>query len=77
MSGVGELTGIAVLITTVSSAFIGIISQIQHSRCVKLRICWGLCDCVRNVPDVEEPTVDLESKFDCLIKIIICKSWVV
>lgn len=60
MSGVGELTGIAVLITTVSSAFIGIISQIQHSRCVKLRICWGLCDCVRNVPDVEEPTVELQ-----------------
>ena len=61
MSGVGELTGIAVLITTVSSAVIGIISQIQHSRCVKLRVCWGMCDCVRNVPDVEEPPVELES----------------
>ena len=60
MSGVAELAGISVLITTVSSAFIGIISQIQHSRCVKLRVCWGLCDCVSNVPDVEEPTVELE-----------------
>ncbi len=61
MSGVGELTGIAVLITTVSSAFIGIISQIQHSRCTKLIVCWGMCDCVRNVPDVEEPTVELNN----------------
>lgn len=59
MSGV-ELAGIAVLITTVSSAFVGVISQIQHSRCVKLRVCWGACECVRNVPDVEEPTVELE-----------------
>lgn len=61
MSGVGELAGIAVLITTISSAFIGIISQIQHSRCVKLKVCWGMCDCVRNVPDVEEPTVELQT----------------
>ena len=51
---------ISVLITTISAGCIGIISQIQHSRCVKLRICFGLCDCVRNVPDVEEPTVSLE-----------------
>jgi len=59
MSGL-ELAGISVLITTVSSAVIGVISQIQHSICVKLRVCFGLCDCVRSVPDVEEPTVELE-----------------
>tara|TARA_R110000772_G_scaffold104126_3_gene205439 strand:+ start:2059 stop:2259 length:201 start_codon:yes stop_codon:yes gene_type:complete len=58
MSGI-EFAGIAVLITTISSAFIGIISQIQHSRCVKLKVCWGLCDCIRNVPDVHEPTVEI------------------
>ena len=58
MSGL-ELAAIAVLITTISSAFIGIISQIQHSRCVKLRVCWGMCDCVRAVPNVEEPSIEL------------------
>lgn len=54
-----DLAGIAVLITTVAGACIGVISQVQHSRCVKLRVCWGMCDCIRSVPDVEEPTVEL------------------
>ena len=55
-----DLAGIAVLITTIAGACIGVISQIQHSRCVKLRVCWGMCDCTRTVPDVEEPTVELK-----------------
>ena len=54
-----DLAGIAVLITTVAGACIGVISQVQHSRCVKLRVCWGMCDCIRSVPDVAEPTVEL------------------
>ena len=56
-----DLAGIAVLITTVAGACIGVISQVQHSRCVKLKLCWGMCDCIRNVPDVEEPTVELDT----------------
>mgnify|MGYP003649868301 FL=1 len=56
-----DLAGIAVLITTVAGACIGVISQVQHSRCVKLKVCWGMCDCIRNVPDVEEPTVELDT----------------
>lgn len=55
-----DLAGIAVLITTVAGACIGVISQIQHSRCVKLRVCWGMCDCIRSVPDVEEPEAELK-----------------
>jgi hypothetical protein len=56
-----EITAIAVLITTCASACIGVISQIQHSRCVKLRVCFGMCECARKVPDVEEATIQLES----------------
>lgn len=32
---------------------IGIISQIQHSRCSSIR-CWG-CECIRRVPEEQEP----------------------
>lgn len=32
---------------------IGIISQIQHSRCSRIN-CWG-CSCERNVPVEQEP----------------------
>ena len=53
-----DLSLVAVLITTSASAAIGIISQIQHSRCTQLSFC-GLCSCVRNVPDDVEPAVEL------------------
>lgn len=32
---------------------IGIISQVQHSRCSEIN-CWG-CNCKRNVPQEQEP----------------------
>jgi hypothetical protein len=34
------------------SGIIGIISQIQHSRCSSIK-CWG-CECVRQVPKEEQ-----------------------
>ena len=34
------------------SGIIGIISQIQHSRCSSIK-CWG-CECVRQVPQEEQ-----------------------
>ena len=34
------------------SGIIGIISQIQHSRCSSIK-CWG-CECVRQVPEEEQ-----------------------
>ena len=55
-----ELGLIAVLITTSASAGIGLISQIQHSRCSSLKINWWGCECVRSVPDIIEPTVELQ-----------------
>ena len=54
-----ELTAISVLVTTCAAAAIGLISQIQHSRCTELNLGCGLCKCTRNVPDVEEPQVEL------------------
>lgn len=54
-----ELSSVSVLIITCSTAVIGIISQIQHSRCSQLNLFCGLCSCTRNVPDVQEPTVEL------------------
>jgi hypothetical protein len=56
-----DLSLVAVLITTAASAAIGIISQIQHSRCTELNLFWGLCACTRKVPDVEEEEVDLNN----------------
>lgn len=55
-----ELSGISVLIITCSTAVIGIISQIQHSRCTKLDVFCGLCSCTRAVPEADEPTVELK-----------------
>jgi hypothetical protein len=54
-----DLSLLAVLITTCATAVIGIISQIQHSRCSKIKCCGGLISCTREVPDVVEPEVDL------------------
>lgn len=54
-----DYMSLTVLITALSGACIGIISQIQHSRCLKLRVCYGMCECVRKVPDVEEPTITI------------------
>lgn len=55
-----DLSLVAVLITTSASALIGVISQIQHSRCTQINLC-GLFSCTRSVPDVEEPPVELDN----------------
>lgn len=54
-----DLSAVSVLIITCSTAVIGIISQIQHSRCSQLNLFCGMCSCTRNVPDVMEPTVEI------------------
>ena len=54
-----ELGMIAVLITTCASAIVAVISQIQHSRCEKIKMCCGIFECSRKVPDVQEPTVEM------------------
>ena len=54
-----DLSLVAVLITTCATAVIGIISQVQHSRCSRIKCCGGLISCHREVPDVVEPSVDL------------------
>ncbi len=54
-----DLSSVSVLIITCSTAVIGIISQIQHSRCSNLNLCCGLCSCVRKVPDEYEEPVEL------------------
>lgn len=56
---VQELGLIAVLITTSASAVIGLISQIQHSRCTSLRVNWWGCECIRAVPVEPEDMVEL------------------
>lgn len=56
-----ELSSVSVLIITCSTAVIGIISQIQHSRCETLNLFCGLCACTRKVPDFEEPTIELQT----------------
>lgn len=54
-----DLSSVSVLIITCSTAVIGIISQIQHSRCSSLNLFCGLCSCVRKVPDEYEEPVEL------------------
>tara|TARA_A100001015_G_scaffold265498_1_gene313921 strand:- start:5428 stop:5676 length:249 start_codon:yes stop_codon:yes gene_type:complete len=54
-----ELGMIAVLITTCASAIVAVISQIQHSRCEKIKMCCGIFECNRKVPDIVEPTVEM------------------
>ena len=54
-----ELGMIAVLITTCASAIVAVISQIQHSRCEKIKMCCGIFECSRKVPDIQEPTVEI------------------
>lgn len=57
-----DLSLVAVLITTCATAVIGIISQIQHSRCSTIKLCGGLVSCNREVPDVIEPTIELNPR---------------
>ena len=54
-----ELGMVAVLITTCASAIVAVISQIQHSRCEQISLCCGIFACTRNVPDIQEPNVEL------------------
>ena len=54
-----ELGMIAVLITTCASAIVAVISQIQHSRCEKIKMCCGIFECNRKVPDIQEPTINV------------------
>jgi hypothetical protein len=49
-----EITSVAVLITTTAAAIVAVIAQVQHSRCVTIKLCCGLFQCSRKVPDVEE-----------------------
>lgn len=51
---------ISVLILTVGSTIIGIISQIQHSRCSEISLCGSLVNCIREVPPME--TVDIPNQ---------------
>ena len=46
---------IGALIITCGSVFVSILSQIQNSRCVKIKICCGLFQCDRDIPDVVDP----------------------
>lgn len=57
-----DFSSVSVLIITCSTAIIGIISQIQHSRCSTIKLCGGLVSCNREVPDVIEPTVELNPR---------------
>ena len=47
------------LIPTVMSiaiqGLIGVISQIQHSRCSQIKVGLSGCECQRKVPDEQEP----------------------
>ena len=43
---------IAVLISSASAAFIGILSQVQHSKCTKINLCFGCFQCDRTVDNV-------------------------
>ena len=49
-----EITSVAVLITTTAAAIVAVIAQVQHSRCITIKLCCGLFQCSRKVPDVEE-----------------------
>jgi hypothetical protein len=53
-----EITSVAVLITTAAAAIVAVIAQAQHSRCVTIKLCCGLFQCSRKVPDVEENTTE-------------------
>ena len=41
---------VVLLITAASSACVGILSQIQHSKCVHIKFCWGCWTCTRRIP---------------------------
>ena len=51
---------IPAILSLVFSGIIGIISQIQHSRCSEIS-CLG-CRCIRKVPDEEENLDQVESR---------------
>lgn len=49
-------TVIAVLISAAASACIGILSQVQHSRCTKINLCFGCFSCDRTIDrDADAP----------------------
>ena len=47
------IENIAILIPLISGGIVSIISTIQNSKCVNIRLCCGLFSCSRKVPDIE------------------------
>ena len=46
-----SVSELGVLVVSVLGGAGLIITRIQHSRCVRCSVCWGMCTCVRNVID--------------------------
>ena len=58
---VADLGLVSILITTCAAAIVAVISQIQHSRCEKIKLCCGAFECTRQVPDIQENTVEVSN----------------
>jgi len=54
-----NITELGVFSASVLGAIAMLLKQIQHSRCKKCSVCWGLCKCDRVVPP-DNDEVDIE-----------------
>jgi len=48
-----DLTAVATLVTIASTALVGLIAQVQKSRCKVINLCCGIVKCTREVPNVD------------------------
>ena len=55
-----NITELGVFSAPVLGAIAMLLKQIQHSRCKKCSVCWGLCKCDRVVPkDDDEVSIEV------------------
>lgn len=71
---------VVLLITAGTSACVGILSQIQHSKCVHIQFCFGCTECTRVLPrdddsnsielkNVEKALTNIDSQKNAVLKI--------
>jgi len=56
-----EWASLATFVSVCCAATAGLLHTIQQSRCTKIRMCGGLFECNRKVPDIE-PTDELQDE---------------
>lgn len=59
-------TSLAILISTGSAALVAVLSQIQHSKCITMNLCFGCIKCTRGIQNSAVEMQDIEKNLESI-----------